>query len=30
MFEKVNLSHQYKTMDRTADGFEKFAERGLV
>nr|DAI06870.1 MAG TPA: hypothetical protein [Caudoviricetes sp.] len=30
MFEKVNLSHQDNTVDRTVDGFEKFAERGLV
>ena len=30
MFEKVNLSYQDNTVDRTDDGFEKFAEWGLA
>lgn len=30
MFEKVNLSHQDNTVDRTANGFEKFVEWRLI
>nr|DAK77237.1 MAG TPA: hypothetical protein [Caudoviricetes sp.] len=30
MFEKINSFHQDKAVDRTADGFEKFAEWGLI
>lgn len=30
MFKKVNLFHQNKVVDRTADDFEKFVEWRLV